>query len=81
MAATGTDGMPSAAPRALQPRVVGGASSASRPQNLPPHWKRDDVSGRWIDPNDSSTWGKVPRNNACPCGSGKKFKHCHGKTV
>ena len=23
--------------------------------------------------------GKVPRNAACPCGSGKKFKHCHGR--
>jgi preprotein translocase subunit SecA len=31
------------------------------------------------DPNDPSTWGKVSRNAACPCGSGKKFKHCHGR--
>ncbi|MDO1584130.1 preprotein translocase subunit SecA [Rhizobium oryzicola] len=30
------------------------------------------------DPADPSTWGKVGRNEACPCGSGKKFKHCHG---
>jgi preprotein translocase subunit SecA len=30
------------------------------------------------DPADSSTWGKVGRNEPCPCGSGKKFKHCHG---
>jgi preprotein translocase subunit SecA len=30
------------------------------------------------DPNDPTTWGKVGRNEACPCGSGKKFKHCHG---
>jgi len=30
------------------------------------------------DPNDPSTWGKVGRNEACPCGSGKKYKHCHG---
>ncbi|MFN3687729.1 preprotein translocase subunit SecA [Salinarimonas sp.] len=30
------------------------------------------------DPNDQSTWGKVGRNEPCPCGSGKKFKHCHG---
>ncbi len=30
-------------------------------------------------PNDPSTWGKVSRNAACPCGSGKKFKHCHGR--
>ena len=32
-----------------------------------------------IDPNDPGTWGKVSRNTACPCGSGKKYKHCHGK--
>ncbi|MEQ9813578.1 MAG: preprotein translocase subunit SecA [Azospirillaceae bacterium] len=31
-----------------------------------------------IDPNDPSSWGKVPRNAACPCGSGRKYKHCHG---
>jgi preprotein translocase subunit SecA len=31
------------------------------------------------DPNDPSTWGKVGRNELCPCGSGKKYKHCHGK--
>ena len=34
-----------------------------------------------VDPNDPATWGNVPRNAACPCGSGKKFKHCHGKTM
>ncbi|MEL6289801.1 MAG: SEC-C metal-binding domain-containing protein, partial [Pseudomonadota bacterium] len=31
-----------------------------------------------LDPNDPSTWGKVARNALCPCGSGKKYKHCHG---
>jgi preprotein translocase subunit SecA len=30
------------------------------------------------DPNDPATWGKIGRNEPCPCGSGKKFKHCHG---
>jgi preprotein translocase subunit SecA len=34
-----------------------------------------------VDPNDSNTWGKVSRNAVCPCGSGKKFKHCHGALV
>ncbi|MGS4990820.1 preprotein translocase subunit SecA [Roseibium sp. RP-7] len=33
------------------------------------------------DPEDPATWGKVGRNEACPCGSGKKFKHCHGVLV
>jgi preprotein translocase subunit SecA len=26
-----------------------------------------------------SPWAGTPRNAACPCGSGKKFKHCHGR--
>src|SRR5438132_6082116 len=30
-------------------------------------------------PDDPSSWGKVGRNEACPCGSGKKYKHCHGR--
>ena len=38
-------------------------------------------SGVAMDPNDVATWGKVSRNAACPCGSGKKFKHCHGALV
>jgi len=32
-----------------------------------------------FDENDPSTWGNPARNDECPCGSGKKFKHCHGK--
>jgi preprotein translocase subunit SecA len=31
------------------------------------------------NPKDPATWGKVGRNESCPCGSGKKFKHCHGR--
>jgi preprotein translocase subunit SecA len=31
------------------------------------------------NPKDPTTWGKVGRNEVCPCGSGKKFKHCHGR--
>src|SRR3984893_15124668 len=30
-------------------------------------------------PNDPTSWGKVGRNEPCPCGSGKKYKHCHGR--
>jgi preprotein translocase subunit SecA len=28
--------------------------------------------------SDPETWGKISRNDPCPCGSGKKYKHCHG---
>jgi preprotein translocase subunit SecA len=31
------------------------------------------------DPKNPSTWGKIGRNEDCPCGSGKKYKHCHGR--
>jgi preprotein translocase subunit SecA len=31
-----------------------------------------------FDRHDPRTWGKVSRNAPCPCGSGKKFKYCHG---
>ena len=31
------------------------------------------------DPDNPTTWGKVGRNEPCPCGSGKKYKHCHGR--
>jgi len=34
-----------------------------------------------IDPNNPQTWGRVQRNAPCPCGSGRKFKHCHGALV
>ena len=40
---------------------------------------RNRQSAATIDPEDPSTWGKVARNAPCPCGSGKKYKHCHGK--
>ncbi len=32
-----------------------------------------------FDENDPATWGDPSRNDPCPCGSGQKFKHCHGK--
>ncbi len=32
-----------------------------------------------LDPNDPNSWSRTPRNSPCPCGSGKKYKHCHGK--
>ncbi|GAA07681.1 protein translocase subunit SecA [Acetobacter tropicalis NBRC 101654] len=34
-----------------------------------------------IMPDDPSSWGETPRNAPCPCGSGKKYKHCHGRLI
>lgn len=33
------------------------------------------------DPKNPNTWGKIARNDPCPCGSGKKYKHCHGQVA
>jgi len=37
-----------------------------------------DASSGFVE-SDPSTWGNPGRNEPCPCGSGKKFKHCHGR--
>ncbi|MFG1182693.1 preprotein translocase subunit SecA [Xanthobacter versatilis] len=52
-----------------------GAALGSRPQPL----LSGDLAVAERDPNDPESWGKVGRNEACPCGSGKKYKHCHGR--
>ncbi len=45
-------------------------------RRAPLQTRRASVS---LNPKDPSTWGKVSRNALCPCGSGRKYKHCHGK--
>lgn len=40
---------------------------------------RTNVTAEERDPADPNTWGKVSRNELCPCGSSKKYKQCHGK--
>ncbi len=53
--------------------IGGGATAAAAtamPRNIPAAER---------NPKDPASWGKVGRNEACPCGSGKKFKHCHGR--
>jgi preprotein translocase subunit SecA len=37
------------------------------------------VAAPGFDETDQATWGNPGRNDPCPCGSGKKFKHCHGR--
>jgi preprotein translocase subunit SecA len=52
------------------------AAAAPEPQSAP------EPAGQPLagfDEADPSTWGNPGRNDACPCGSGKKFKHCHGR--
>ncbi len=54
--------------------LVGGSAAA-------PNVSSARLSSDGYDPEDASTWGFVARNAPCPCGSGKKFKHCHGRNV
>ena len=65
--ATGEDEM---AP-ALAPMLVGNGNGAQSGAQSGAQAERN--------PKDPASWGKVGRNELCPCGSGKKFKHCHGK--
>jgi preprotein translocase subunit SecA len=50
--------------------------AAARASEMPAPTE-DAIDG--FDENDPSTWGNPGRNDSCPCGSGKKFKHCHGR--
>lgn len=43
----------------------------------PPAAPEGAVEG--FDETRPETWGNPGRNDPCPCGSGKKFKHCHGQ--
>ena len=70
------------------PPDVGGLVPGMMPTPAPPgaggHAGEDHsstVRNPEVDSNDPATWGKTGRNSACPCGSGKKYKHCHGKVA
>ncbi len=79
MQGTGTDGMHPAAAMQVQNQPATAASASIDPDDPPPGWEMNQALGRWLNPNDPDTWGKVPRNASCPCGSGKKYKQCHGR--
>jgi len=56
--------------------LVGGSDNIAEKNNKPETFRYGEVE---FDPNNPNTWGKISRNDLCPCGSGKKFKHCHGR--
>src|SRR5262249_54998578 len=56
---------------------AGDLALAARPQGDPEGF-RIPVRNQEYDPNKPDTWAATPRNALCPCGSGKKYKHCHG---
>jgi preprotein translocase subunit SecA len=51
---------------------------ARAPAGLP---LRSGAATAVMERDEPASWGKVPRNAPCPCGSGKKYKHCHGKVA
>ncbi len=55
--------------------LIGGDKAVNYPNKAEPF---QYVKGE-VDPKNPETWGKVARNDLCPCGSGKKYKHCHGQ--
>jgi len=55
----------------------GGSAAAAMARMAPRRVTANGAAG--ADPGDSSTWGKTSRNAPCPCGSGRKYKHCHGR--
>ena len=67
------------------PRSLLGQGNAQPSPNADTEAKTDEkrmpfaYNKKDFDPKDPSTWGKVSRNDPCPCGSGLKYKHCHGK--
>ncbi len=61
-----------AAPAPL-PELVGAGAEASSPVRT--------AAAPGFDESNPATWGNPGRNDLCPCGSGQKFKHCHGKIV
>ena len=56
--------------------ALASAGTGSDPGTAVPTVRRRAMAG--LDPKDTSTWGRVARNAPCPCGSGKKYKQCHG---
>ena len=56
-----------------------GAAAMTEEGAVPPGFVHYAPTDKHLHPDDPKTWGKVPRNAPCPCGSGKKYKHCHGR--
>ena len=52
-------------------------AAAAAGESAPPAPTEEAIAAGF-DENDPETWGRPGRNDQCPCGSGKKFKHCHG---
>ncbi|MCB2129313.1 MAG: preprotein translocase subunit SecA [Rhodobacteraceae bacterium] len=57
------------------------AAQKQKPAEAPAPTPAAAAAAPGFDPEDPASWGNPGRNEPCPCGSGNKFKHCHGKLV
>ena len=62
-----------------QQQAAAAQAAAAAPVVAPPALEVSAEPMEGFDENDPTTWGNPGRNDSCPCGSGKKFKHCHGR--
>ncbi len=53
------------------------AMDATNPLSIGPG--PESAAVPYVSPEEIESWGRVSRNAQCPCGSGKKYKHCHGQ--
>ncbi|MDE2326502.1 MAG: preprotein translocase subunit SecA [Rhodospirillales bacterium] len=58
-----------------------GVALAEPQPTLAPEMAVSTYRAESVDPNRPETWASTPRNAACPCGSGKKYKYCHGRVT
>ena len=61
------------------PAMARTQSAQQRPDGAVLSPVRQRINKDERDPANPETWGRIGRNEACPCGSGKKYKQCHGK--
>ena len=66
-------------PGSMADGMAGGAGGVAVAEAAGPRVAVQPYRAEEIDPNRPETWSATPRNAACPCGSGKKYKYCHGK--
>jgi preprotein translocase subunit SecA len=65
--------------RRLMPAAAPAADAAPPTDPAPAPSAQPTTPREGFDETDVTTWGNPGRNDPCPCGSGQKFKHCHGR--
>ncbi len=64
-----------------QAQLAAAAAGNEAPEDAAPPAPTEEAVAAGFDENNPETWGDPGRNEPCPCGSGKKFKHCHGRMI